>query len=185
MSDVLDRCLAGGSVDFHDPAFREVEQIVARNAELCQQLNAAPHTLAEVRGVVEQMTGRPMDESNSIALPFRTDFGRHIFMGKNVFINADCLFVDLGGVYLADHVLIAPRVTILTVNHELDPEKRRGVVTAAVHVERNAWIGAGATICPGVTVGENSVVGAGSVVTRDVPANVVVAGVPAKVVKQL
>ncbi|GAA1395150.1 sugar O-acetyltransferase [Luteococcus peritonei] len=185
MNDVLQRCLDGGFVDFHDPSFREVERIVAENARLCQELNASPHSLEEVRQVVEQMTGRPVDESTSIALPFRTDFGRHIFLGKDVFINTDCLFVDLGGIHIADKVLIAPRVSIITVNHDIDPERRRSVVTAGVRIERNAWIGAGATLCPGVTVGENSVVGAGSVVTKDVPANVVVAGVPAKVVKQL
>ena len=185
MNDVLERCLAGCFVAFHDPSFREVERIVAQNAALCQELNAAPHTLQETRGFIQRMTGRPVDASTSIALPFRTDFGRHIFLGKDVFINADCLFVDLGGIHIADHALIAPRVTILTVDHDVDPERRRSVVTAAVRIERNAWIGAGATICPGVTVGENSVVGAGSVVTKDVPANVVVAGVPAKVVKQL
>ena len=135
--------------------------------------------------MLERMTLRDIDPSVSVATPLRCDFGRHIFLGKHVFVNTDCLFVDLGGIYLADHVLVGPRVSIITVNHVLDPAQRRSVVTASVHVERGAWIGAGATILPGVTIGENSVVGAGAVVTKDVPANVVVAGIPAKVIKQL
>lgn len=132
--DVLEQCLAGGFVDFHDPSFREVERIVAENAALLQELNATRHALDEVRAVLSKVTGRPIDESVSIALPFRSDFGRHISLGRDVFVNTDCLFVDLGGIRIDDHALIGPRVSILTVNHELDPERRRSVVTAGVHV---------------------------------------------------
>ena len=184
----VQQCLSGGFVDFFAPSFREVERIVAENAVLLHAVNATLHTPQEVRRVLERMTCRDIDPSVSVATPLRCDFGRHIFLGKHIFINTDCLFVDLGGIYLADHVLVGPRVSIITVigvNHVLDPAQRRSVVTAGVHIQRGAWIGAGATILPGVTTGENSVVGAGAVVTKDVPANVVVAGIPAKVIKQL
>ncbi|MNP65237.1 putative acetyltransferase [compost metagenome] len=95
------------------------------------------------------------------------------------------MFVDLGGIELEDNVLIGPDVKILSVNHPLDPENRRGVILKAVKIKRNAWLGAGVTVCPGVTIGENSVIGAGSVVTKDVPSNTVYAGVPAKFIKNI
>lgn len=170
---VLQQCLAGGPIDFHSLAV--VDDLLAGNAKLLHQLHATHHTLDQTRHVLEQMTLRTIDPSVSISTPLRCDFGRHIFFGRNVFINTDCLLVDLGGIYLGDNVLLAPRVSIITVNHQLDPVKRRSLETASVRIERNAWIGAGATVLPGVTVGENSVVGAGAVV----------AGVPAKVIRQL
>lgn len=132
-----------------------------------------------------EITGKRIPESASVALPFRSDFGRHITIGERAFVNADCFFVDLGGITIDDDALIAPRVTILSVNHDPDPIARRSVITAGVHIGCNAWIGAGATICPGVTVGENAVVGAGSVVTKDVAPNTVVGGIPAKHLRDL
>ena len=95
------------------------------------------------------------------------------------------MFTDLGGITLEDNVLIAPRVNILTVNHPESPAERRGVILAPVTVKKNAWIGAGATILPGVTVGENAIVAAGAVVSKDVPANTIVGGIPAKVLKTI
>ena len=185
VSAVLQQCLSGGSIDYYAPVFRGVEAIAAENLALLHELNATHHTPDETRRMLERITRRSIDSSVSVSTPVRFDFGGHIFFGRDVFVNTDCLFVDLGGIYLADNVLLAPRVSILTVDHEFDPAKRRSLVTASVHIERNAWIGAGATILPGVTVGENAVVGAGSVVTKDVPANVVVAGVPAKFIKSI
>lgn len=183
--DVLERCLAGGFIDFHDPSFELVNRIVQDNARILSDLNTGYRSPAEIRGFLRRMTGQSIPDSTSLAAPFRSDFGRHIVLGERVFINADCFFVDLGGITIDDDALIAPRVTILSVNHDPDPVKRRSVITAGVHIGRNAWIGAGATICPGVSIGENSVVGAGSVVTKDVPANVVVGGIPAKHIKDL
>ena len=183
--DVLARCLAGGFIDFHDPSFRLVDQVVAENARTLAGLNSGYHDQQEVRTLLEQVTGRPVPESTVVQLPFRSDFGRHIWIGERVFVNADCFLVDLGGIVLDDDVLLAPRVTILSVNHPTDPTTRRSVMTAGVRVCRNAWIGAGATICPGVTVGEDAVVGAGAVVTRDVEPGTVVAGIPARYVKRV
>jgi acetyltransferase-like isoleucine patch superfamily enzyme len=91
----------------------------------------------------------------------------------------------LGGITVEDDVLIGPKVNIITENHPLDPSDRRALICKRVLIKRNAWIGAGATILPGITIGENSVVAAGSVVTKDVPDNVVVGGVPANIIKPL
>lgn len=95
------------------------------------------------------------------------------------------MFTDLGGIELADNVLVGPNATIISVNHPLDPQKRHTVEMKPVYIDKNAWLGANSTILPGVTVGQNAVVAAGAVVTKDVPANTVVAGVPAKVIKRI
>ncbi len=152
---------------------------------LISKLNTGYKTPQEIRDILSKITGNEIDSSVQILTPFNTDFGRNIKIGKNVFINKSCMFVDLGGIELEDHVLIGPDVKILSVNHPLDPKSRREVILKSVKIKCNAWIGAGATICPGVTIGENSVIGAGSVVTKDVPNNTVYAGVPAKFIKDI
>ena len=106
-------------------------------------------------------------------------------IGKNVFINFDCVFLDLGGITIEDNVLLAPKVSLLTESHPLDPAQRQSLIPKPILIKKNAWIGPSATILPGVTIGENAVVAAGSVVTKDVPDNVVVAGIPATFIKKI
>uniref|UniRef100_UPI003569C37A DapH/DapD/GlmU-related protein n=1 Tax=Muriicola sp. TaxID=2020856 RepID=UPI003569C37A len=118
-------------------------------------------------------------------IPFYTNFGKHIRIGNHVFINHACTFLDLGGITVEDYVQIGPKVNLITENHPLDPEDRKSLDLGRILIKRNAWLGAACTILPGVTVGENSVVAAGAVVTKDVPDNTVVAGIPAKVVRNL
>jgi acetyltransferase-like isoleucine patch superfamily enzyme len=102
-----------------------------------------------------------------------------------VFINHACSFLDLGGITIEDDVLIGPKVSLITENHPLDPADRRALLTKPIVIRRKAWIGAAATILPGVTIGENAVVAAGAVVNTDVPANTVVGGIPAKFIKNI
>ena len=163
----------------------ELKEIIAHNQRLVQELNTGAHSAADVRETVAQLTQRAVDPSVEIRLPFYTDYGRNIRLGKRVFINNGATFTDLGGIHLADDVLIGPNATLISVNHPLDPAQRRGIELKPVYVRQNAWIGANTTILPGVTVGENAVVAAGAVVTRNVPANTVVAGVPARVIKTI
>ncbi|MDO4903046.1 MAG: sugar O-acetyltransferase, partial [Limosilactobacillus sp.] len=139
----------------------------------------------EVLEILGKVIGQKIDSSVEVRIPFFTDYGRNIKLGKNIFINSGVMFTDLGGIEIEDNVLIGPKANIISVNHPLDPAKRRGLEFKPVKIKRNAWIGANATIVPGVTVGENAVVGAGAVVTKDVPDNTVVAGVPAKVIKTI
>lgn len=152
---------------------------------LIQALNSGHHSPAAIRQIISQITGQQIDPSVEIRLPFYSDFGRHLKIGKDVFINGGAFFTDLGGIELADKVLIGPKATIVSVNHPLTPANRRGVELNPVKINRNAWVGANATVLPGVTIGENAVVAAGAVVTKDVPANTVVAGVPARVIKKI
>lgn len=172
-------------ISYNDEIFKEINSTLEKTARLAAELNMGYKELSEVRSILTQITGNEIDESTTVLLPFNTDFGARIRLGKDIFINKGCMFVDLGGIKLEDNVLIGPDVKILSVNHPLDVSKRRDVILKSVNIKKNAWIGAGSTICPGVTIGENSVIGAGSVVTKDVPDNVVYAGVPAKFIKNI
>lgn len=165
--------------------FEDIHQIVAENAPKIAELSGKFQTQAEIQRLLSEITQSQIDETLHVNLPLYSDFGRHLRIGKNVFINTACVFTDLGGITLEDNVLLAPRVNIITVNHPTAPKTRRGVIVKPVIIKQNAWIGAGATILPGVTVGENAIVAAGSVVTKDVPENTIVAGVPAKIIKMI
>ena len=106
-------------------------------------------------------------------------------MGKNVFINAGCKFQDQGGIFIDDDALVGHGVVIATLDHDMDPEKRHALHPAPVHIGKKVWIGANATITSGVTIGDNAVVAAGAVVTKDVPNDTIVGGVPAKPIKKI
>ncbi|MEX5652353.1 MULTISPECIES: DapH/DapD/GlmU-related protein [unclassified Staphylococcus] len=172
-------------VEEDEPVFKQIHEIVDTNAKLVLKLNTSYHTHTDTLTLLSQIIGQEIDSSVSINLPLYTDFGKHISLGKHVFINSNAMFTDLGGITLEDHVLIGPRANLLTVNHPQDPKQRRSLIVKPITIKRNAWIGAAATILPGVTVRENAIVGANALVTKDVPANTVVGGNPAKVIKEI
>jgi acetyltransferase-like isoleucine patch superfamily enzyme len=160
---------------------------VKRAMRLTAELNKLSFAnAAEVRAIFSELTGRKVDDTFTLIPPFYTAHGLEIRVGRKVFINQCCTLYDMAGIDIADLVMIGPNVNIITSGHPLEPSKRRAYVEAKpIVIEKNVWIAASATILGGVTVGENSVVGAGSVVTKDVPANTFVAGVPAKVIRSL
>jgi acetyltransferase-like isoleucine patch superfamily enzyme len=182
---IFDRMKSGGPIRKDDPEYGKFGEVVSRTIRLCVQMNAQATDLDDVRKKLGEIIGTEIDESTTIFPPFYTNFGRSISLGKNVFINHACSFLDIGGITIEDDVQIGPRVNLTSENHPLDPEDRKTLLLGPIIIKRNAWIGAGATILPGVTVGENAVVAAGAVVSRDVPPNTVVAGIPAKVVKRI
>ena len=149
------------------------------------QLNTAYHTPEEVRRLLSELFGYTVPASLRVFPPFYTDFGKNISVGENVFINACCHFQDHGGVTLGDGCQIGHNVIFATLNHGLAPEDRAFTYPAPIVLERNVWVGSNATILQGVTIGENAVVAAGAVVTRDVPANTIVGGVPAKFIRKI
>jgi len=178
-SDILDRLRAGEPIKLDDPQYFKIQEIVDRTIELSAQLNTSTH-IDQIRERLSEIIGTPLDKSTTVFAPFYTNFGRFTQIGKNVFINHACSFLDMGGITIEDEVLIGPKVNLITENHPLDPADRRALITKPIVIKRKAWIGASATILPGVTIGENSVVAAGAVVTKDVPDNTIVGGVPAK-----
>src|SRR5215472_822651 len=140
----------------------------------------------EVRALFSDLIGKKVDDSFLLIPPFYTTGGVDIRVGRNVFVSQNCTFYDLGGLDIADNVMIGPNVNIITSGHPIEPSERRAFVVARpIVIERNVWIAAGATIIGGVTVGENSVVAAGSVVTKDVPRNTLVGGNPARAIRSI
>lgn len=170
-----------GSTEGHEWMHKLADQA----QRLTAQLNGSYHTPEEIRGIMSEIIGKPVDETFRLFPPFYTDCGKNITIGKNVFINSACHFQDQGGVTIEDGCLIGPQVEFATINHGQDPAHRSDNHFAPIHLKKGVWIGAHATILPGVTIGENSIVAAGAVVTKDVPANVIVAGVPARVMKPI
>lgn len=152
---------------------------------ITSELNGAYHEPEEIRTLISKLIGKPVDESLAMFPPFYTDCGKNITIGKNVFINSGCRFQDQGGITLRDGALIGHNVVLATLNHGFQPEKRSATYPAPIVIGENVWIGANATVVPGVTIGDNAIIAAGAVVTKDIPANTVAGGVPAKVIKKI
>lgn len=185
MKNLLERIKEVDEILVGDEIFEEIHIIKEENEKLICEMNNGYKTNEERLKFLEKITGKEIDSSVVVSLPFQTDFGKHITFGKNIFINKEVMFTDLGGITIEDNVLFGPKVSLLTVNHIIIPTKRRGLTTREIIIKRNAWIGAGVIILAGVTIGENSIVAAHSTVTKDVPANVIVAGSPAKIIKEI
>ena len=149
------------------------------------RLNNTYHTQEEIREIMSELFGYKVPDSFRVFPPFNTDFGKNTVVEENVFINAGCQFQDQGGIFIGEGSLIGHNVVLATLNHDLNPERRQICIPAPIRIGKNVWIGSNSTILPGVTIGDNSVVAAGAVVTKDVPVNRVVGGVPAKVIKSI
>ena len=147
------------------------------------RLNTAYHTADEVRELLSELFGYQVPQSLRVFPPLYADFGKNISVGEGVFINACCHFQDHGGVTLGDGCQIGHNVVFATLNHELSPERRKVTCPAPIVLGKNVWVGSNATSLQGVAIGDNAVVAAGAVVTKDVPANTIVGGVPARVFK--
>lgn len=162
----------------HGPEFRAMSERVLEATALTSRLNVLPFDDVDGRArLLEQILGRPLPPRTTIYPPFFTDHGLHLDLGERVFVNQNCTFLDYAGIRLADRVLVAPRVTFITVGHPVDTDDRKVWLTGGpIDVHENVWIGAGATILPGVTIGRDAVVAAGAVVTDDVPPRSLVAG---------
>lgn len=149
------------------------------------QLNSSYHTQEEIRQLLSQLFGYEVPASLNVFPPLYSDFGKNIHVGENVFINACCHFQDHGGVTIGDGCQIGHNVVFATLNHGVAPEERKHTIPAPVVLGKNVWVGSNSTILQGVTIGDNAIVAAGAVVTKDVPANTVVGGVPARVLKKI
>ena len=181
--DIFERLLAGEAILPNDSQMGRLrEEAFAVKALLIQMNNAV--NPEEINKILSRILDKEL-QSVAVFTPLYINYGKHITIGKNVFINFDCTFLALGGITIEDEVLIGPKVNLVTENHPLDPKERKGLIAKPIIIKKNAWIGANATILPGVTIGENAVVAAGAVVSKDVPDNTIVGGIPAKFIKNV
>src|SRR5688572_11968718 len=168
--DIFERMKAGAPIRLDDPQYFKIQEVVSRTIKLSATLNTSTD-VDQIRKRLSEIIGTQLDESTTVFAPFYTNFGRFTQIGKHVFINHACSFLDMGGITIEDEVLLGPRVNLVTENHPLHPADRRALICKPIVVKRKAWIGAAVTILPGVTIGENAVVAAGAVVSKDVLAN--------------
>lgn len=184
--DIFERDKSGETIRLDDPEYPQLFAVILKAIHTTAKLNnLVTDDLQKIRDVFSELIGKKVDDTFFVIPPFYSDFGENINIGKNVFVNHACTFMDRGGITLEDNVLIGPKVNLITTNHPLNPLERRATISYPIVIKRNAWIGAAATIMPGVIIGENSVVAAGAVVTKDVPDNTIVGGIPAKIIKKL
>lgn len=175
----------GTYIEAGSDAHRYMHVMSQRALRYTAEINGKYHAPEELKRLFFELIGKEYDDSFGLFPPFSTDFGMNITVGKRVFINSGCCFQDQGGITIGDDCLIGQQVVIATLNHDQNPKKRGNMTPAPVKIGNRVWIGAHATILPGVTVGDGAIVAAGAVVTKNVPENTVVAGVPAKIIKTI
>ena len=183
--DILRRDKAGEIIKLDDPEYPELFKVIKKAIYTTSKLNnLITNDAQEINAIFSELIGQKVDETFFLIPPFYSDFGENIQIGKNVFVNHACTFMDRGGITIEDNVLIGPKVNLITTNHPSNPLERKATISNPILIKKGAWIGVGATILPGVTIGENAIVAAGAVVSKDVPNDVIVGGIPAKVIKK-
>ncbi len=167
----------------------EIHQVMHRMSQealrLTVKINSGYNSPDELRELMSELTGKPLDEGFGLFPPFYTDCGKNINIGKRVFINMGCTFQDWGGITIGDDCLIGHNCTICTVNHDKNPDMRGNMVCSPVKIGDKVWIGANVTILPGVSIGDGAIIAAGAVVTRNVDAGTIAAGVPARMINKI
>lgn len=185
LDDLLAELDAGRTIPGGSPLHAVMHAASQDAMRVTGELNGSYHEPEQVRGLLARLTGRPIHESVTLFPPFTADFGKNIALGERVFINSGCRFQDQGGVTIGDDSLIGHNTVLATLDHGIDPAHRSDMTPGPIVIGRNVWIGANVTILKGVSVGDNAIVAAASVVTKDVPADAIVVGSPARVVRSV
>lgn len=184
LSNFLEHVKAGHPLNTPE-IFRFMDEMSDEARRITTELNGSYYTQAELHVLFSRLFGKPVDPSFRVFPPFYTDFGKNISIGRNVFINACCHFQDHGGVNIGDDCLIGHNVVFATLNHGIAPSDRASMYPAPIRLGKNVWVGSNSTILQGVTVGDNAIIAAGSVVKEDVAANTIVGGVPARYIRDV
>jgi acetyltransferase-like isoleucine patch superfamily enzyme len=183
---IFTRDQSGETISLDDSEYPLLFEVIKKAIRITTQINTlVVDDLQKINILFSELIGKKVDASFFLIPPFYSDFGENISIGKNVFVNHACTFMDRGGITIEDDVLIGPKVNLITTNHPLHPNERRATISNPIHIKKGVWIGVGATILPGVTIGINSIVAAGAVVSKDVPDNNIVGGIPAKILKKI
>lgn len=184
-SEFLEYLRQGNTVIGNSDLHLIMHKISQQALEITSELNSNYHSPEKMREIFSKLTGKEVDKTFGLFPPFYSECGKNIFVGKDVFINCGCHFQDQGGIYIDDGALIGSEVVMATLNHSLKAKNRHDLIPSPIHIGKNVWIGSHATILPGVTIGDNSVIAAGATVTKNVPSNTVYGGTPAKFIKNI
>lgn len=185
LTEFLDYMNSGQKVIAGSEIHQYMTKLAFDAMKITAVLNQNYHDRQEIRSIFSELTGHKIDKSFMLFPPFYTECGKNIHIGKNVFINYCCHFQDQGGIFIGDGTLIGSHVVLATINHNQNPTERANMLPASIHIGNNVWIGSHSTILPGVTIGDGAIIAAGAVVSKDVPSNTVMGGVPAKIIKEL
>ncbi len=185
MEDIFKKDLSGAMVSPDEPGYDKLIGSIFDTMKLAYELNTGYHTPEEVHDYLCRITGQEIDPSTTLLPPFYVDFGKNIRIGKGCWIQQGCTFFDRGGITIGNGVFIAPKVNLITINHDPNPDNRSATYDRPIVIEDKAWIGINATILPGVRIGYGAIVGANSVVTHDVEPMTVVGGNPARFIKRI
>lgn len=183
LTDLLTALDAGETIPSGSPLHAVMHETSQNALRIAGELNGGYHEPERVRELLSALTGRPIADTVTLFPPFTADFGRNIRIGERVFINSGCRFQDQGGITIGDDCLIGHNAVIATLQHDIDPDRRGDLLPSPVVLGRNVWLGANVTVLPGVTIGDDAVIGAGSIVTKDVPPASVAVGSPARLVR--
>jgi acetyltransferase-like isoleucine patch superfamily enzyme len=183
LQDFLAHVDSGAAIEGGSEQHRFMHHAAQDAFQITAQINNGYRTPDEVRALLAELTGKSVDDSTVLFPPFHSEFGKNLTLGRGIFINLGCRFQDTGGITIGEGTLIGHGTTLTTLNHHADPDRRADMMPAPIRIGRKVWLGAAVTVVPGVTIGDGAIVGAGSVVTQDVPANAIVAGVPAKLIR--
>lgn len=176
---------SGKAITVGSDAMKFMHEMNRESMMITGKLNNGYKEPEEIRQLFSELIGKEVDETFRMFLPFTSDFGKNITVGKNVFINSGCRFQDQGAIFIGDNANIGHNVVLATLDHGVLPEDRNNLYPAPITIGNNVWIGANVTVLKGVTIGDNSIIAAGAVVTKDVPKNYIVGGVPAKLIKEI
>jgi acetyltransferase-like isoleucine patch superfamily enzyme len=183
LQDFLAHVDSGAPVEGGSEQHRFMRDAAQEAFRITAAINNGYRTPDEVRALLAELTGKPIDDSVVVFPPFHREFGKNLTLSRGVFINLGCRFQDTGGITIDDGTIIGHGNTLTTLNHHVNPNRRADMMPAPIRIGRKVWLGAAVTVVPGVTIGDRAIVGAGAVVTQDVPANAIVAGVPAKLIR--
>jgi acetyltransferase-like isoleucine patch superfamily enzyme len=183
LQDFLDHVNSGAPIEGGSQQHRFMHDAAQEALGITAEIHTGYRSPDEVRALLAKLTGKPVDDSVVVFPPIYSEFGKNLTLGKNVFINIGCRFQDTGGISIGDGTLIGHGSTLTTLNHDVDPDRRADMVPAPIVIGRQVWLGAAVTVVPGIRIGDGAIVGAGAVVTKDVPANAIVAGIPAKLIR--
>lgn len=185
MNDIFERDLRGEMVSPNDAGYEELIADIFATMRTATEMNTGYHTPEEVHQYMGRILGKPLEESTTVLPPLYIDYGKPVSIGKGCFIQQCCTFFGRGGISIGNDVFIGPKVNLITINHDPNPENRSATCGRPIVIEDKVWIGINATLLPGVRIGYGAIIGAGSVVTKDVPAMTVVAGNPARMIKRI